>query len=94
MYTIALLVLVGIVAASVCTLALNLVPAIAKVPFIGRSEVILTLVSVLLVWLGDVSILGAFGMGASAQWIDIVGSGLAVAGAYTVTEAVTDYFNK
>jgi hypothetical protein len=32
-------------------------------------------------------------MGASAQWIDIVGSGLAVAGAYTLTEAVTDYLS-
>lgn len=94
MYTIALLVLVGFVAASVSSLALNLVPAIEKVPFIGKPEVFMTLVSVLLVWLGNVSILGAFGMGASAQWIDVVGSGFAVAGTYGLTQSVVDYFNR
>lgn len=94
MYTIALLVLVGFVAASVSSLALNLLPAIEKVPFIGKPEVFMTLVSVLLVWLGDVSVLGAFGMGASAQWIDVIGSGIAVASTYSVVQSTVDSFNR
>lgn len=94
MYTIALLVLVGFVAASVSSLALNLVPAIEKVPFLGKPEVFMTLVSVLLVWLGDVSILSTFGMGASAQWIDVIGSGIAVAGTYSVVQSTVDYLNR
>ena len=94
MYTIALLVLVGFVAASVSSLALNLIPAIEKVPFLGKPEVFMTLVSVLLVWLGDVSILSTFGMGASAQWIDVIGSGIAVAGTYSVVHSTVDYINR
>jgi hypothetical protein len=56
--------------------------------------VFFTLVSVLLVWLADVSILGTFGIGSSAQWIDIVGSGFAVAGVYTISQGVADYLNR
>jgi hypothetical protein len=93
MYTIALLILVGFVAASVSSFALNLLPAIEKVPFVGKPEVFMTLVSVLLVWLGDVSILSTFGMGANAQWIDVIGSGIAVAGTYSVVQSTVDYLN-
>jgi hypothetical protein len=94
MYTIALLVLVGFVAASVSSLALNLVPAIEKVPFLGKPEVFMTLVSILFVWLGDVSVLGAFGMGSSAQWVDVIGSGIAVAATYSVVQSTVDSFNR
>lgn len=94
MYTIALLVLVGFVAASVSSLVLNLVPTIEKVPFIGKPEVFMTLVSVLVVWLSDVSVLGAFGMGSSTQWIDVVGSGIAVAATYGIVQSTVDSFNR
>ena len=94
MYTVALLVLLGLVSATVTNVATDLVPAINKVPFIGESERLYALTAVLLVWLTDTSILGTFGMGNSAQWVDVVGSGLAVAGATALTEATVKYLEK
>lgn len=94
MYTIALLVLFGFIAAGVADIVSVVVPAVKKLPVLGQPVVFFTLVSVLLVWLADVSILGTFGIGSSAQWIDIVGSGFAVAGVYTISQGVADYLNR
>lgn len=94
MYTIALLVLFGFIAAGVSDLVHTAVPNVDKVPFIGKPQVFFTLVSVLLVWLADVSILGTFGIGSNAQWIDIVGSGFAVAGFYTISQRVSEYLGR
>lgn len=94
MYTIALLVLFGFIAAGVADIVSVVVPAVKKLPILGHPTVFFTLVSVLLVWLADVSILGTFGIGSSAQWIDIVGSGFAVAGVYTISQGVADYLNR
>jgi hypothetical protein len=94
MYTIALLVLFGFIAAGVADIVNVVVPAVKKLPILGQPAVFFTLVSVLLVWLADVSILGTFGIGSSAQWIDIVGSGFAVAGVYTISQGVADYLNR
>lgn len=94
MYTIALLVLFGFIAAGVADIVHAIVPAVEKVPVLGKAQVFFTLVCTLLVWLADVSILGTFGIGSSAQWIDIVGSGFAVAGVYTISQGVADYLNR
>lgn len=94
MYTIALLVLFGFIAAGVADLVHTVFPNVVKVPVLGKPQVFFTLVSILLVWLADVSILGTFGIGADAQWIDIIGSGFAVAGFYTISQGVADYLNR
>lgn len=70
------------------------VPALNKIPVLKTDDNWFISASILLVWLTDVSILGTFGMPATADWIDIVGSGLAVAGVANVTNAVVNWFDK
>jgi len=94
MYTLALAILLGFVAAQVTSFVLDNVPALAKVPVLGNNDNWFIAASILIVWLTDTSILGAYGIGASAEWIDVVGSGLAVAGVANLTNAVVNYFDK
>lgn len=94
MYTVALLVLMGLVTSSVVTLVTDLVPAVNKLPVLGNQDRLFILAAILLAWLGDVSILGAFGMSAGQQWIDVVGSGLAIAGFAGVTNTVVNYLDR
>ena len=94
MYTIALAVLLGLVASQVTSFVLANVPALNKVPVFKSGDNWFIATSILLVWLTDVSILGTFGMSATAEWIDIVGSGLAVAGVANATNAVLNWLDK
>lgn len=94
MYTVALLVLMGLVTSSVVTLVTDLVPAVTKIPFIGNPDRLFVLAAILLAWLGDVSILGAFGMNAGQAWIDVVGSGLAIASFASITNSVVTYIDR
>lgn len=94
MYTVALLVLVGMVASFVSDLAFEKLPFIKRIPLLGEPSLFFVAVTILSVWLLDVSILGAFGAGATAQWIDIVGSGIAVAAFTRVVDAVMGYLEK
>jgi len=94
MYTLALAVLLGFIASQVTHIVLTNAPVLKKVPFFGDHDTWFVAASVLLVWLTDVSILGAFGMPATADWIDVVGSGLAVAGVANVSNAVVNWFDK
>jgi hypothetical protein len=94
MYTLALAVLLGFVAAQVTSFVLDNVPALNKVPVLGNNDNWFIAASILIVWLTDTSILGAYGMGATTQWIDVVGSGLAVAGVANLSNAVTNWFDK
>lgn len=94
MYTVALLVLMGLVTSSVVTLVTDLVPALTKIPFIGNPDRLFVLAAILLAWLGDVSILGAFGMNAGQAWIDVVGSGLAIASFASITNSVVTYIDR
>jgi hypothetical protein len=84
----------GLVTSSVVTLVTDLVPAVNKVPFVGDNDRLYVLAAVLLAWLGDVSILGTFGLNAPQAWIDVVGSGLAIAGFANVTNSVVSYFDR
>jgi hypothetical protein len=63
-----------------------------KVPFLGKADNLFPILTILVVWAADVSILGAYGLG-GAQWLDVVGSAFAVVVAArtvdTVTEALT-----
>ena len=94
MYTLSLAVLLGLVASQVTSFVLTNVPALNKIPVLNKDDNWFIAASILLVWLTDVSILGTFGMPATADWIDIVGSGLAVAGVANVTNAVVNWFDK
>lgn len=94
MYTLALAILLGFVAAQVTSFVLDNVPALSKVPVLGNNDNWFIAASILIVWLTDTSILGAYGIGANAEWIDVVGSGLAVAGVANLTNAVVNYFDK
>ena len=94
MYTVALLVLMGLVTSSVVTLVTDLVPAVTKIPFIGNPDRLFVLAAILLAWLGDVSVLGAFGMNAGQAWIDVVGTGLAIASFASITNSVVSYIDR
>ena len=94
MYTIALVVLLGMVSATLTQLALDIVPALKRVPVIGDPSRLYAIVAILIVWLTDTSVLGTFGIGATQQWVDVVGSGLAIAGASAIVDAVVNYLDK
>ena len=94
MYTLALAVLLGLIAAQVTHVVLTNVPFLNNIPVLKNDDNWFIAASILLVWLTDVSILGAFGMHASAEWIDVVGSGLAVAGLANVTNAAVNWLDK
>jgi len=91
MYTLALAILIGFVAAQVTNIAVDNVPVLNKIPVLNKEGNMFTLVAVLMVWLTDTSILGAYGIGNGDQWVDVVGSGLAVVGVTTAVDAIIRY---
>jgi hypothetical protein len=94
MYTLALAILIGFVAAQVTNLVVDLVPALNKIPVLNRENNMFILVTILTVWLTDTSLLATYGIGNSAQWVDVVGSGLAIVGITSVVDAFARYFEK
>jgi len=94
MYTVALLVLMGLVTSSVVTLVTDLVPAFNKIPVVGNPDRLFVIAAILLAWLGNVSILGTFGLDASQAWVDVVGSGLAIAGFASITNSAVNFLDR
>lgn len=94
MYTLALAVLLGLVASQVTSFVLTNVPALQRVPVLGNNDNWFIAASILIVWLTDTSILATYGIGSTTEWVDIVGSGLAVAGLANVTNALVNWFDK
>jgi len=94
MYTVALLVLMGLVTSSVVTLVTDLVPALTKIPVVGNPDRLFVIAAILLAWLGNVSILGTFGLDASQAWVDVVGSGLAIAGFASITNSAVNFLDR
>jgi len=94
MYTIALVVLLGLVSSTLTSFVLETVPAIKKVPVLKDTTKLYAIVATLVVWLTDTSVLGTFGIGATEQWIDVVGSGLAVAASSVIVDSVVNYLDK
>jgi len=84
----------GLVTSSVVTLVTDIVPAVEKIPVVGNPDRLFIIAAILLAWLGNVSILGTFGLDASQDWIDVVGSGLAIAGFASVTNSVVSYLDR
>lgn len=94
MYTIALVVLLGLVSSTLTSYVLETIPAIKKVPVLKDTTKLYAIVAILIVWLTDTSVLGTFGIGATEQWIDVVGSGLAVAASSVIVDSVVNYLDK
>ena len=95
MYTIALVIMLGLIAKVVLELLVDKLPFINKIPYIGDNAVLYIVASVLIVWLTDTSVLEAFGIGATDKWIDVVGSGLAIATVNTtIVNPVINYLDK
>jgi hypothetical protein len=93
MYTIALLVLIGFVAAQLTNLAIDNLPFLGRIPVIGKGDNLFVVATILIVWLTDTSVLGTFGIGNTTQWIDVVGSGLAIVGSTNVLNSVVSKFD-
>lgn len=94
MYTLALAILLGLVASQVTSFVLTNVPVLNKVPVLNNGDNWFIAASIFVVWLTDTSILAKYGIGSTTEWVDVVGSGLAVAGVANVTNAVVNWFDK
>jgi hypothetical protein len=94
MYTIALVVLLGLVSSTLTSYVLEAIPAIKKVPVLKDTTKLYAIVAILIVWLTDTSVLRTFGIGATEQWIDVVGSGLAIAASSVIVDSVVNYLDK
>lgn len=93
MYTIALAILIGFVAAQVTNLVVDNLPAVGRIPVIGKNDNLFIVLTLLTVWLTDTSVLGTYGIGNGDQWVDVVGSGLAIVGLTNVLNSVVGYFD-
>jgi hypothetical protein len=85
MYPIVLAIVLGVAIASVYEHVIVQIPMLRKVKFINQPDLMVAILSILVVWYGDVSILGAYGF-TGALWIDILGSALVIASADRVLE--------
>lgn len=93
MYTLALAMFLGLVVATVTSLVLDTLPVLQKIKYLGNVEYLFPTLCVIAVWISDTSILGTYGLG-GPQWMDVVGSGLAVAGLAKVTDSAVEYLQK
>lgn len=94
MYTLALAILIGFVAAQVTNIVSTNLGFINRIPVFGDKDNLFILVTVLTVWLTDTSVLGTYGIGNGQEWVDIVGSSLAIVGVAGVVNAVTEWLDR
>jgi len=90
MYTLALVIFIGFVAAQVTNLVIDNLPVVGRIPVIGKGDNLFIVLTILAVWLTDTSVLGTYGIGNSTQWVDVIGSGLAIVGATNVLNTVVN----
>ena len=93
MYTLALAILIGFVAAQVTNLVSTNIGFVNRLPVLGNKDNLFILLTVLTVWLTDTSVLGTYGIGNGEEWVDIVGSSLAIVGVAGVVNAVANWFD-
>lgn len=93
MYILALAILLGLAVATVTDIVYEVAPVINKIKYLQNPELLFPLLAIVAVWVTDTSILGAYGLGGD-NWLDVVGSGLAVAGLTKASDAVVNYLNK
>jgi hypothetical protein len=94
MYTLALAMFIGFVAAQVTNFVVENLPVVGRIPVIGKDDNLFVAFTLLTVWLTDTSVLGAYGIGNGAQWVDVVGSGLAIVGLTNVLNTVASYIDR
>lgn len=94
MYTLALAILIGFVAAQVTNIVSTNFGFINRIPVLGNKDNLFILVTVLTVWLTDTSVLGTYGIGNGQEWVDVVGSSLAIVGVAGVVNAVTEWLDR
>lgn len=92
MYTLALVMFIGFVAAQVTNLVIDNLPVVGRIPVIGKGDNLFIVLTILAVWLTDTSVLGTYGIGNGEQWVDVIGSGLAIVGATNVLNTVVNKF--
>ena len=92
MYTLALVMFIGFVAAQVTNLVIDNLAFVGRIPVIGKGDNLFIVLTILAVWLTDTSVLGTYGIGNGQQWVDVVGSGLAIVGATNVLNTVVNKF--
>jgi hypothetical protein len=81
---------IGFVAAQVTNLVIDNLPFVGRIPVIGKGDNLFIVLTILAVWLTDTSVLGTYGIGNSTQWVDVIGSGLAIVGATNVLNTVVN----
>lgn len=94
MYTLALAMFIGFVAAQVTNLVIDNLPVVGRIPVLGKGDNLFIVFTVLAVWLTDTSVLGTYGIGNGDQWVDVVGSGLAIVGLTNVLNTVITYLDR
>lgn len=94
MYTLALAMFIGFVAAQVTNFVVDNLPAVGRIPVLGKGDNLFIALTVLTVWLTDTSVLGTYGIGNGEQWVDVVGSGLAIVGLTNVLNSVAGYIDR
>lgn len=94
MYTLALAMFIGFVAAQVTNIVVENLPVVGRIPVIGKGDNLFIALTILIVWLTDTSVLGTYGIGNGAQWVDVVGTGLAVVGLTNVLNSVAAYIDR
>jgi len=94
MYTLALAMFIGFVAAQVTNLVVDNLPFVGRIPVLGKGDNLFIVLTVLAVWLTDTSVLGTYGIGNGDQWVDVVGSGFAIVGLTNVLNTVTTYLDR
>ena len=94
MYTLALAMFIGFVAAQVTNIVVENLPVVGRIPVIGKGDNLFIALTILIVWLTDTSVLGTYGIGNGAQWVDVVGTGLAIVGLTNVLNSVAAYIDR
>lgn len=94
MYTLALAMFIGFVAAQVTNLVIDNLPVVGRIPVLGKGDNLFIVLTVLIVWLTDTSVLGTYGIGNGDQWVDVVGSGFAIVGLINVLNTAVGYFDR
>lgn len=94
MYTLALAMFIGFVAAQVTNLVIDNLPVLGRIPVLGKGDNMFIALTILIVWLTDTSVIGTYGIGNGTQWVDVVGSGLAIVGFTNVLNTVVNYLER
>ena len=94
MYPFVLAVLLGFFSAQLVNLVIDNIPYVEKVPFLNKANNLFVIVTILLVWITDTSLLHAYGMGSDLRWLDVVGSSFAIVGLTNVLDSISSWFTR